>query len=100
MKRPFSTPKQSGFSLLELMTALGIFLIICGAAFALLGTSQKRFQSDSQLLNSFQEARLGMDQIVRDINDAGFPPPNYFASPNFHLTQFADRPFAWSPNPG
>jgi type II secretory pathway pseudopilin PulG len=81
------------------MVALGIFLVICGAAFALLSSSQKRFQSDTQVLNSFQEARLGMDQMVRDINDSGFPPPSSFnatAAPS-NLNLFASTPFAWSP---
>jgi prepilin-type N-terminal cleavage/methylation domain-containing protein len=98
MKRPIKKSAQSGFTLIELMVALGIFLVICGAAFTLLGTSQQRYQSDSQVLNSFQEARLGMDQIVRDVNDSGFPPPSSFtpiaaaANPNL----YASTPFAWS----
>jgi prepilin-type N-terminal cleavage/methylation domain-containing protein len=97
--RPSSTKfHQSGFTLLELLTALGIFLVISGAAFTLLGTSQKRYQSDSQILNSFQEARLGMDQMVRDINDSGYPPPNYFLTQSStNATQYASSPFASSP---
>jgi prepilin-type N-terminal cleavage/methylation domain-containing protein len=100
MKHHPITHYQSGFTLIELLTALGIFLVICGAAFTLLGTTQKRYQSDSQVLNSFQEARLGMDQMVRDINDAGFPPPSYFATTSTtNQTQFASTPFAFSPYP-
>jgi prepilin-type N-terminal cleavage/methylation domain-containing protein len=86
--------RQRGFTLIELLTALGIFLIVCGAAFTLLGSSQQRYQTESQVLNSFQEARLGLDQIVRDVNDSGYPPPT-FVSTNFNL--FAATPFAWSP---
>ena len=85
---------QRGFTLIELMVALGIFLLVIGAAFTLLGSSQNRYQTESQVLTSFQEARLGLDQIVRDVNDAGFPPPTY-VSTNFNL--FATTPFAWSP---
>src|SRR6266550_4505394 len=70
-----SDERQHGFTLVELLVALGIFLVITGAAFSLLGTSQKHYQTESQLLTSFQEARLGLDQIVRDVNDAGYPPP-------------------------
>jgi hypothetical protein len=46
-------------------------------------------------LTSFQEARLGLDQMVRDINDAGYPPPTFVrvGSPNFSVSS----PFAWSP---
>jgi prepilin-type N-terminal cleavage/methylation domain-containing protein len=92
---PSPSHKQHGFTLIELLTALGIFLLITGAAFTLLSSSQQRYQTDSQVLTSFQEARLGLDQIVRDINDAGFPPPTYFSS-SFPL-QSASAPFGWSP---
>jgi prepilin-type N-terminal cleavage/methylation domain-containing protein len=86
--------RQPGFTLIELLVALGIFLLVTGAAFTLLGTSQKQYQTESQVLNSFQEARLGLDQIVRDVNDAGYPPPTYVSTdPAF----FAATPFAWSP---
>jgi prepilin-type N-terminal cleavage/methylation domain-containing protein len=87
--------RQSGFTLIEMLVALGIFLLITGAAFTLLSSSQQRYQTESQVLTSFQEARLGLDQMVRDINDAGFPPPTFFASA-FPL-QSASAPFGWSP---
>jgi len=91
---------QMGFTLVELLVALGIFLVITGAAFALLGSSQQRYQTESQVLNSFQEARLGLDQMVRDINDAGFPPPTFFflfLSPAVH--QFSLRLESWVHGP-
>src|SRR5262250_295195 len=89
---------QRGFTLVELLVALGIFLLIAGAAFTLLSNSQQRYQTESQVLTSFQEARLGLDQMVRDINDAGFPPPSYLASGNGgNLNDYlANAPFAWS----
>jgi type II secretory pathway pseudopilin PulG len=95
MSRAPNYERQVGFTLIELLTALGIFLLITGAAFTLLSSSQQRYQTDSQVLTSFQEARLGLDQMVRDINDAGFPPPTFFAS-SFPL-QSASSPFGWSP---
>jgi type II secretory pathway pseudopilin PulG len=82
--------------LIELLTALGIFLLICGAAFTLLTSSQQRYQTESQVLNSFQEARLGLDQIVRDVNDSGFPPPTFNDGTAAGAIQFASFPFAWS----
>ncbi len=93
MKRP-SCNSQHGFTLIELLTAMGIFLLVCGAAFSLLTSSQQRYQTESQVLNSFQEGRLGLDQIVRDVNDAGFPPPVFN---NGIPTLYAITPFAWSP---
>jgi len=87
-----------GFSLLELMTALTIFLVICGVAFELLTVAMKKYQSESQVLNTFQEARFGMDQVVRDIDDAGYPPLNEYTSQPSNSTVYALAPIAWSPN--
>src|SRR5205807_1907601 len=87
--------RERGFTLIEMVAALGIFLLVTGAAFTLLSNSQQRYQTESQVLTSFQEARLGLDQMVRDINDAGFPPAS-FLDPNHPMvsTRF---PFGWSP---
>jgi prepilin-type N-terminal cleavage/methylation domain-containing protein len=96
MKRAIGAIRQKGFSLIELLVALGIFLIVTGAAFTLLGGSQQRYRTESQVLNAFQEARLGLDQMVRDVNDAGYPPPSFFSA--FAPANSASSPFAWSPN--
>jgi prepilin-type N-terminal cleavage/methylation domain-containing protein len=88
--------KQQGFTLLELILATAVFLLVAGAAFSLLGTAQKLYLTDSRVLTSFQEARLGLDQIVRDINDSGYPPQNHF-SVLPAATAFAVSPLAWSP---
>jgi len=95
MKRRRGKRQQAGFTLIELLTALGIFLIVCGAAFTLLASSQQRARTESQLLTSFQEARLALDQIVRDVNDSGYPPPSYSDGVP---SNFASTPFAWYPN--
>ena len=88
---------QRGFTLAELLVSSVVFLLMAGAAFSLLGTSSQRFKTDSQVLTSFQEARLGIDQISRDIADAGYPPRSRFsiAAPAQNL--YAAGPFGWSP---
>ncbi|HKW32184.1 MAG TPA: prepilin-type N-terminal cleavage/methylation domain-containing protein [Candidatus Acidoferrum sp.] len=92
---------ERGFTLIEMLAALGIFLLITGAAFTLLTSSQQRYQTESQVLSSFQEARLGLDQMVRDIDDAGFPPPSYLASGNPNPFNYVtSAPFAWSTGAG
>ena len=95
MSLTLSDQHDSGFTLIELLVALGIFLLITGAAFTLLGTSQQRYQTESQVLTSFQEARLGLDQMVRDVNDAGYPPPTFFSATS--PLQSTSSPFGWSP---
>lgn len=94
MRLEHSGERERGFTLIEMLAAVGIFLLVTGAAFTLLTSSQQRYQSESQVLNSFQEARLGLDQMVRDINDAGFPPPSFL---NIDPTKVASAPFGWSP---
>ena len=91
-----SVKSQHGFSLLELLVSMGIFLVVCGAVFSLLDVSQKRNLTEEELLASFQDARLGLDQIVRDVDDSGYPPQNQFsATPPVNL--FASTPVAWNP---
>src|ERR1700686_5906837 len=97
MSRIRTKTRQRGFTLIELLTALGIFLLICGAAFTLLASSQQRYQTESQVLTSFQEARLALDQIIRDVNDSGYPPPTYSDGVPAHS---ASSPFAWSLSAG
>jgi prepilin-type N-terminal cleavage/methylation domain-containing protein len=97
MKRAHIRVEQAGFSLLELLVASAMFLIVAGTAFALLGAAQRRYQTDSQILSSFQEARLGLDQVVRDVNDSGYPPTNHF-SVLPAANSYAATPFAASPS--
>jgi len=96
MKLATKQKKQSGFTMIELMIAVAIFMIICGAMFSLLGNSQKQFRTESQLLASFQEARLGLDQIVRDAGYAGYPPQNHFSVLPLP-SQYAIGPLGWHP---
>lgn len=69
---------ERGFSLMELMLVLAIFLVVSGAVFELLNAAQIRYRAEQQFLESFQGARLGVDLIIRDIHNAGYPPPITF----------------------
>jgi prepilin-type N-terminal cleavage/methylation domain-containing protein len=93
-----SEPARStkGFTILELMVAMAIFMVICAAMFGLLQLSQQRYSSESQMSGSFQEARLGIDQIIRDINISGYPSKGMFSNLTFPAN-YAVSPFAWSP---
>lgn len=95
MKPRRSGKRERGFTLIEMLASLGIFLLVTGAAFTLLTSSQQRYQTESEVLTSYQEARLGLDQMVRDINDAGFPPPTFA---NTDPKKVTTAPFGWSPN--
>ena len=95
--KPKTKSTQQGFTLAELLVSSVVFLLMTAGAFSLLNSSSRRFKTDSQVLTSFQEARLGIDQMTRDVTDAGFPARNRFtAAPAANLYAFS--PFAWSPN--
>jgi prepilin-type N-terminal cleavage/methylation domain-containing protein len=100
MKHAHHIRGQRGFSLIEMMIATVIFILLCGAAFALLSVAQQRYQTESQVLNSFQEARFGLDEMVRDVDGAGYPPKNSFSfsiSPPPSANLYASTPVAWNP---
>jgi hypothetical protein len=81
-----------------MMIAALIFILLCSAAFALLSVAQQRYQTESQVLNSFQEARFGLDEIVRDVNGSGYPRQSQFSiMPNIPpANMYAITPVAWS----
>jgi prepilin-type N-terminal cleavage/methylation domain-containing protein len=87
-----------GFTILEMLIAMSVFLVICAAMFGLLQLSQQRYASESQLSGAFQEARLAVDQIVRDVNAAGYPPLSLYSSVPTDPSTYAVGPVAWSPN--
>jgi len=99
MKRPHHKQNEQGFSLIEMMIAAVIFILLCGVAFTLLSVAQQRYQTESQVLNSFQEARFGLDEIVRDVNGSAYPGQNLFSfNPNTPAANlYAITPVAWDP---
>lgn len=91
--------RQRGFTLLEMLVAMGIFLIICGAMFELLNMAQKKYSSETQLTAAYQDSRLAMDQIARDVDASGYPSYLLFSVvPATHPSRYADGPVAWSPS--
>lgn len=89
---------ERGFTIIELMMATAIFLVITAAMFGLLQLSQKKYSSETQLSGAFQEARLAVDQIVRDFNVSGYPPQSLFSFLPADSSQYAVSPVAWDPN--
>lgn len=70
--------RASGFTLLELMVAMALLLVISAAVISLLNTATARYNSQQQQLDALQDARVGMDQLSRDIHRAGYPPINSY----------------------
>ncbi len=70
---------QQGFSLIEVMMVMAIFLVVTGAVFGLMNSIQVQYRNESQFMESFDAARMGMDLLIRDIHNAGYPSPYTFA---------------------
>lgn len=90
--------RTSGYSLIELLVGTLIFTIITGAVFGLLTSAQMQYQGENGLSTIFQQANVAIDQIVRDVHSAGYPPRSAFKATvaTIHPENYA-CPFAWSP---
>ncbi len=86
----------SGFSLVELLVGTVLFTIITGAVFSLLMSAQLRYSGESNVTEAFQQANVAIDQIVRDVHSAGYPPKT--SLPLNTSSDFYALPFAWSPS--
>src|SRR3954467_3733769 len=69
------TTIASGFSLIELMIVLVVLLVITGAIFQVIKLSTERSVTEQTKVDMFQEAREFMDQMSRDLRQAGYPNP-------------------------
>jgi prepilin-type N-terminal cleavage/methylation domain-containing protein len=65
--------RSAGFSLIEMMVVIAVLTIIMGAIFAQIINSQARVSVEQAKLDLFQEAREFMDQMTRDLHNAGYP---------------------------
>src|SRR3954447_7892210 len=70
---------ESGYSLIELMIAVGIFTIIMGVMFQQIHQAQRSSVGERTKLDTFQEVRAFMDLLSRDLHEAGYPSPRSFA---------------------
>jgi prepilin-type N-terminal cleavage/methylation domain-containing protein len=67
---PVSGRGERGFSLTELMIAMMVFTIVVGSVIALLAKSQTIFRTEQGVSEMDQNARLLIDFITRDIQQA------------------------------
>lgn len=64
---------QSGFSLLELIIVLSILTVVMAGIFGMMDRAQKRYSVEDTKMDLQQESRQFLDQVVRDLHQAGFP---------------------------
>jgi prepilin-type N-terminal cleavage/methylation domain-containing protein len=67
--------RDAGFSLIEMMIVLILVLIIAGVILQVITLTMQRSATEQTKLDMFQEAREFMDQMSRDLRQAGYPSP-------------------------
>lgn len=64
-----------GFSLLELMLVVAILVIVMGVIVSGLTEMQQRNAAENSKVDTTQQTRDFIDQMVRDVHNVGYPPP-------------------------
>jgi len=65
---------EHGFSIIEMLIALALISAVLGVAVKGMIDMQRRSSSETSKTDTVQETRDFIDQVVRDIHDAGYPP--------------------------
>lgn len=71
---------EQGLTLIEVMVVLLLVTLLGGLIFSQIDTVNQRTNNEEQKLDLFQEARDFMDQMTRDLHQAGYPNMHNFAS--------------------
>src|SRR5262245_19189343 len=73
------TDNQRGFSLAELLIVIIVLMLVLAAIFQVIVMASARSASEQAKLDMFQEAREFMDQMSRDLRQAGYPSTRNFS---------------------
>jgi prepilin-type N-terminal cleavage/methylation domain-containing protein len=68
-------PRATGFTLLELMIVAAIMVVVMAVVMRGIIEMQHRNAAESSKVDTVQQTRDFIDQMVRDIHDVGYPPP-------------------------
>jgi len=69
---------QRGFSMIEMLISVAILVTIAGAVLAQIANLQMRYHTEENRLNTVEETREFVDQMVRDMHQTAFPHPRLF----------------------
>jgi len=67
--------REQGFTLIEMLAAVCLMVIVVGVAVKGMQDLQTRNFAESSKVDTVQETRDFIDQMVRDIHGVGYPPP-------------------------
>jgi type II secretory pathway pseudopilin PulG len=68
------SPSTLGFSLIEMVIALGIMVIVLGVVVEGIAQMMRRNTAEGSKVDTVQVTRDFVDQMVRDIHGVGYPP--------------------------
>jgi type II secretory pathway pseudopilin PulG len=71
----------AGFSLLELLLVVAILVVVMGVIMRGLNEMQQRTTAESSKVDTVQQTRDFIDQMVRDVHNVGYPPPIVMSPP-------------------
>lgn len=72
MRTPLAKIRMTGFSLVELMVALGLSLLLLAGVVAIFSSSRVAYESTDQLSRVQETGRFALDQLSRHIRSAGY----------------------------
>jgi prepilin-type N-terminal cleavage/methylation domain-containing protein len=86
-----------GFSLIELLVVMAILMLVLGTVFTYIATMQRRYTQEEERTDMFQQAREALDQMARDLHEAGYPNYRQYAATVFGFPPGAVIPAAPAP---
>jgi len=85
---------EKGFTLIELMIALVLFLIVIAGIYATFNFQQAAYMQTETHVNMVQEARAAQFFLSRDIKMAGYDPNQHLARTGFNEAKVAEVGFS------
>lgn len=80
LQAPRSRRRAHGFSLLEMLISVSLLVVITGAVFEQIMVMQKSAAGTGAKIDTDQQARAFVDQMVRDLHMAGYPRAEMYSS--------------------
>jgi Tfp pilus assembly protein PilW len=78
--------RQNGFSLLETMIYVVLSVVVLTSIYQMLESNRSTYASGESKMNAQQNARVGMDEIARELRMTGYYPQNFDTDPANDLT--------------
>jgi Tfp pilus assembly protein PilW len=77
---------QKGFGLVEMLIYVVLSVIVLTSIYRLLDSNRATYASGESKMNAQQNARVGMDEVDRELRMTGYYPENFDADPANNIT--------------